>query len=88
MRSNQHPGIEALEPQSGKSNYLIGNIPAKWHKDVPRYARVKYHGVYPGVDLIYYGNQGRLESDYLVAPRANPHQIALLVQGARRLKLQ
>jgi hypothetical protein len=88
MRSNQHPDIEALEPQSGKSNYLIGDVPSKWHRDVPRYARVKYHGVYPGVDLIYYGNQGRLESDYLVAPGANPHQITLLVQGAQHLKLQ
>ena len=48
----------------GKSNYLIGNDPEKWHRDIPQFARVRYRNVYPGIDLIYYGNQGRLEYDF------------------------
>ena len=85
--SNQRSPVEGLDLQLGRSNYLLGNDPAKWHTGVPQYARVKYRGVYPGVDLIYYGNQGRLESDYVLAPGADSKQIALLVDGADSLKI-
>ncbi len=62
----------------GRSNYFIGNDPRKWRTNVPVYAKVKYRSVYPGVDLIYYGNQGgELEYDFVVAPGANPSAIVL-----------
>src|SRR6266568_1658181 len=85
--SNPHAEAEGVDLQPGRSNYFIGNNPARWHPNVPHYARVKYRGVYPGVDLVYYGNQGQLESDYVLAPGANPGQIGLRVDGARSLKL-
>ncbi len=85
--SNPHAEVEGVDLQPGRSNYFIGNNPARWHHNVPHYARVKYRGVYPGVDLVYYGNQGQLESDYVLAPGANPGQIGLRVEGARSLKL-
>ncbi len=71
----------------GKSNYFIGNDPAKWHRNVPQFARVRYAGVYPGVDLVYYGKQGTLEYDFEVAPGASSKQIALQLSGAKNLKL-
>ena len=83
--SNPKPSTEALEEQAGKSNYFIGDNPANWHCDVAQFSRVKYYGVYPGVDLVYYGNQGQLESDYIVAPGADPTQIAVKISGAERL---
>lgn len=61
----------------GKSNYFIGNDPTKWRTNVPNYSEVKYHNVYPGVDLIYYGNQGQLEYDFVVQPGADPGKILL-----------
>ena len=61
-----------LEELPGKSNYFIGNDPKKWRTDVANYAKVRYQNVYPGVDLVYYGNQGKLEYDFVVAPGANP----------------
>jgi beta-propeller repeat-containing protein/centrosomal CEP192-like protein len=85
--SNQHSLVEGLDLQPGRSNYFIGNDPAKWRRGVPQYARVKYRGIYPGIDLIFYGNQGQLESDYVLAPGADPKQIALRVEGAENLKL-
>src|SRR6266852_9290876 len=85
--ANLHAPIEGDDLQPGRSNYFIGNDPARWQRNVPHYARVKYRGVYPGVDLVYYGNQGQLESDYVLAPGANPGQIGLHVDGARSLKL-
>ena len=56
---------DAIEQQPSKSNYFIGNIPERWHTNVPNYAKVRYRGVYPGVDLIYYGNQRQLEYDFV-----------------------
>jgi hypothetical protein len=71
----------------GKSNYFIGNDPAQWHRDIPQFARVRYRNVYPGVDLVYYGNQGRLEYDFEVAPGSDPRLIALKFQGPRNLRI-
>jgi len=69
---------EGLDPLPGKSNYFIGTDPAKWHTDVSTYAKVRYSNVYPGIDLLYYGNQeGKLEHDFVVAPGADPNLIAI-----------
>jgi hypothetical protein len=71
----------------GKSNYFIGNNPTQWHRNVPQFARVRYAGVYPGIDLVFYGNQGRLEYDFEIAPGADPKQVALRFQGSDNIKL-
>jgi len=67
----------------GKSNYFLGNDPAKWRTNVPTYAKVKYKDVYPGIDIVYYGNQRQLEYDFVVAPHADPRQIAFGIEGAK-----
>jgi hypothetical protein len=54
---------------------LIGNHPTRWCTGIPAFARVAYSSVYPGIDLAYYGNEGRLEYDFIVAPGANPAAI-------------
>ena len=73
--ANGKAGFVALDRQSGRSNYFLGNDPKKWRTNVPSYAKVKYEGVYPGVDLIYYGKQGQVEYDFVVAPGADPRAI-------------
>jgi len=72
----------------GTANYFIGNDPAGWHTSVPTYAKVRYRGVYPGVDLVYYGNQRQLEYDFIVAPGADPRPIRLRFAGAKGLRLE
>lgn len=79
----QHPRSEGLEQLPGKANYFIGNDPTKWRTNVPIYAKVNFHGVYPGVDLAYYGDPQRLEYDFIVAPNADPDSIAMVVDGAK-----
>jgi hypothetical protein len=85
-------GASAAEPVGdsqlpGKSNYFIGNDPAKWRRDVPQFARVRYHDAYPGTDLVYYGNQGRLEYDFEVAPGSDPKLVTLKFQGLENLRI-
>ncbi len=75
------PHVEGLKELPGKSNYFLGNDPKKWRRNVPTYAKVKYDSVYPGVDLVYYGNQQQLEHDFVVAPGADPGAIRLGFEG-------
>jgi hypothetical protein len=76
-----------IDKLPGISNYLIGNDPSKWHSDVPTYGEVEYQNVYPGIEQIYDGNQGRLEYDFVVNPGANPGTIRLSIGGAQTMTL-
>jgi hypothetical protein len=75
--ANPDAKVSGLDQLPGKSNYFIGNDPKKWRANVPNYAKVKYADVYPGVDLVYYGNQRKLEYDFVVSPGADPGRITL-----------
>jgi hypothetical protein len=80
--ANHSAAVSGADELPGKSNYFIGNDPKKWRTNVPNYAKVKYANVYPGVDLVYYGNQQQLEYDFVVAPGADPGAITLAVNPA------
>jgi hypothetical protein len=84
---NAAPPMAGLEKLSGKANYFIGSDPKQWRANVPSFAKVKYSEVYPGVDLIYYGNQRQLEYDLIVAPRVDPRVIKLSFDGARDIRI-
>ena len=84
---NPSPRVVGLEALPGKSNYFIGRNSAKWIRNVPQYSRVRYEEVYPGIDLDYYGNQQRLEYDFIVNPGADPKSIMLAFDGAQGLSL-
>jgi CSLREA domain-containing protein len=77
-------GVDALE---GRVNYLIGNDPSQWRTDVPIYQKVHYDEVYEGIDLVFYGNLGQLEYDWVVKPGADPSQIALRIAGAESMAI-
>jgi Beta-propeller repeat/Transmembrane protein 131-like N-terminal len=85
IAANPNPRVSGLEKLPGKSNYFIGDDPKKWWTNVTSYAKVKYADVYPGVDLVYYGNQGHLEYDFVVAPGADPGRIRLALDGGSRV---
>ena len=80
--------VSGIEQLPGKTNYFVGNNPAQWHSNVATFSKVKYAGVYPDVDLIYYGNQQQLEFDFVVAPLADTGQIRLRFEGAEKLTLE
>lgn len=77
--------VAGMEKLPGRTNYFMGNDRSAWRTDIPSYRRVKYTGIYPGVDLVFYGNQRHLEYDYVVAPGADPKAIALEIKGAKKI---
>jgi Abnormal spindle-like microcephaly-assoc'd, ASPM-SPD-2-Hydin/Beta-propeller repeat/HYDIN/CFA65/VesB-like, Ig-like domain len=81
--ANRSPQVRGLDELPGKSNYFIGKDPKKWHTNVPNYTKVHYQDVYPGIDLVYYGNQRQLEYDFVVAPGTDPKAITLEIVGTK-----
>lgn len=85
--ANANPKITGVEELPGKSNYFIGRDPSKWRKGISNFAKVKMEDVYPGIDLVYYGNQQQLEYDWIVKPGANPGLIRFAVKGSIHLEI-
>ena len=73
------------DQERGVSNYFIGKNSEKWQHAVPHFRRVKMAGVYPGIDLTFYGNPQQLEYDFILAPNADPQAIRWQIDGARRI---
>jgi hypothetical protein len=88
LNANPKTEVSGQDELPGKSNYFIGNDPKKWHTSVRQFAKVRYQNVYPGVDLVYYGNQQELEYDFVLQPGASPQAIRLGIVGAKRLRLE
>jgi hypothetical protein len=81
LGANPKPRFEPLDKQPGISNYFIGKDPSKWRTNIVNYGRVALRGVYPGIDLVFYGNERQLEYDWIVAPGADPKQIHVKWEG-------
>ena len=82
VAANNDAAAVGLEPLATRSHYLRGNDRSKWQTDVPHYGRVRYKGVYPGIDIEYYGNSGSMEFDFIVRPGADPDRIRMDFEGA------
>jgi uncharacterized repeat protein (TIGR01451 family) len=79
------PTVRGERPLGGKSNYFIGSDPSTWRTSVAHYAQVRVGDVYPGIDVVFYGNQGQIEYDFVIAPGADPGHIRLSYDGADRI---
>ena len=85
--SNSSSRVSGIGRLSASSNYFIGDDPAAWRKGVSNYSKVKYESVYPGIDLVWYGNQRLLEHDFLIAPGADPSRIKLSFSGMDKMSI-
>jgi hypothetical protein len=83
LGANADAAVTGVAPQAGVVNYLIGNDPKKWHTGIKTFGKVNYAQIYPGVDLVFYGNQRQLEYDFVVAPGADASRIAWQIVGAK-----
>ena len=81
LGANPDARPQAMGPQQGTSNYILGNSPKKWRTGVPHYGSVRFASIYRGIDLVYHGNQDRVEMDYVLAPNADPSAIRMGIGG-------
>ncbi len=82
-----NPRIEGEERLGSISNYFAGNDRSSWHTDVPNFAKVRYREVYRGIDVVFYGNPGRLEYDFVLRAGADPERIRLKFAGSESVRV-
>jgi hypothetical protein len=87
LGANSAPEFQGLQELPGKVNYLIGKDQAAWHTNVALFSEVQVAEVYPGVDLLFHGDQRRLEYDFVVAPGADAGRIGFKIRGARKIEI-
>lgn len=82
-----NPVVIGEDPQPGRVNYFIGNDKSKWRTNVPTFGKVRYKNVYPGIDLVYYGNHRQLEYDFAISPGADSSVIQFEIKGSREIEI-
>jgi hypothetical protein len=85
--ANPKSAVMGRDILPGRSHYFIGNDRKRWRANIPQYARVAYNGVYPGIDLAFYGTNRQLEYDFIVMPGADPKKIMIAFSGMETLAL-
>ncbi|HET9280983.1 MAG TPA: SBBP repeat-containing protein [Candidatus Angelobacter sp.] len=70
----------------GKTNYFRGNNTAAWHTGIANFAQIRYSQLWPGTDVVFYGNGEHLEHDFILAPGADPKRICFELKGAQSLE--
>jgi hypothetical protein len=85
--ANPKPELTGLKHETGTSNYFLGADHAKWRTNVPQYAKVKYKNLYPGIDLVFYGDSGQLEFDFILEPGAWRSELAAQTQVISRRQI-
>jgi hypothetical protein len=86
--ANAEATVTGVDEMATKVSYFGGNDPTKWHAAVPTFGRVRYSEIYPGIDLVYYGNQRQLEYDFVVSPGADCKRISLVFEGAEKVEVE
>jgi hypothetical protein len=74
--ANRQATIARENTLPGHSSYLRGSDEAGWLRGIARFARVRYEQLYPGINLLFYGNGDELENDYVLEAGADPSPIA------------
>jgi hypothetical protein len=85
--ANPHSQVAGMDQLPGTTNYFLGKDSHSWRTGVETYRKVSYQNVYPGIDLVYYGNQRQLEYDFVVAPGSDPAAIKVSMAGASKMHL-
>ncbi|MEP6717324.1 MAG: SBBP repeat-containing protein, partial [Terriglobia bacterium] len=85
--ANPAASVEGVSPLKATANYLLGRDPSKWQSGISTFGKVRYEDIYPGIDLIYYGDGGNLEYDLDLAPGADPARVRMKFSGAERLEI-
>ena len=85
--ANRDARLTGGDELPGKANYFLGSDPARWSSAISLFTQIRVEQIYPGVDLVYYGNNRRLEYDFVLAPKADPAVIAIRFTGADRIRV-
>jgi hypothetical protein len=84
LRASASAKLEADQRGPGRVNYLVGS---KRHTNLPTYQEIAYRELWPGIDMVFRGQGGKLKYEFRLAPGADPSRIRLAYRGAEGLSL-
>lgn len=79
--ASRSAAAKGVSPLPGQVNYLVGQNKSEYKTGIPTFSKIRYSEVYPGIDVVYYGNQRDLEYDFVVRPGARPQDIRISFKG-------
>jgi len=85
--ANPDAQITGGDQLPGSSNYFVSNDPHNWFSGIKQYKNAKYENIYPDIDLVFYGNQDKIEYDFIIKPGASHKAIMLDYQGAEGISI-
>ena len=74
--------LEGVDKSATPTNYFGTPF-----RSADAYGRLRQAGVYPGINLVYYGQGQSLEYDFELAPGADPSRIRMRFDGADSIRL-
>ena len=87
LGADPHATLTAKERLSGEVNYLVGDDPTKWHRDLPTHAELLYGGLWPGIDMAVRGEGGKLKYEFHLKPGSSVDNVRLGYRGAEGLSV-
>ena len=84
LGANPDARLEPGRRGEGKVNYLTGS---DHQTGLATYGQVTYRDLWPGIDMVFRGQGGKLKYEFHVAPGADPSRIRLAYAGADGLSL-
>jgi uncharacterized repeat protein (TIGR01451 family) len=83
----ERPALVGIDPLPTKTNYLRGNDPRAWRTGIANFAGVRYENVYPGTDVVFSGNERRVEQSFFLAAGSEPRRIRLAYEGVTGMEI-
>jgi Beta-propeller repeat len=81
------PYIEGIDLQPGRFNFMRGADPQEWISGVPTFGGIRYRRLYPGADVVYRGDEGRLKSEFHLSAGADPRRIVWRYDGVTGIRV-
>jgi hypothetical protein len=79
--------IEGERENETKANFFQGNNPENWVAGVRTYQKLIYRDLYPQIDLILYGDNGRIKQEYRIKSGGEAEDIQAFYTGVDRLEI-
>lgn len=79
--------LQGLEERETRVSFFRGKEEQNWVSGLHPYKKVLYKGLYPQIDLLVYGSEGRIKQEYRVKQGGNVGDIAIQYQGAKHLRV-
>lgn len=85
LNASQPDSIVGADEADFYENYFLGKDTNHWVSHLKPVQKVRYYGLYPGIDMEFYGVDNALKYDFYLDAGANPYDIRLNYEGQQKM---